>query len=114
MGLKGRMRLEGERLVGEFTPGLHHEGWPGPLHGGVIAVVVDEVLGRAVGICGIHNITGRPGVWLRRPVPLGAPFWFVADLVGDERRKYETCGQAFLPNGALAGEANGTFIRIPE
>ena len=44
IGLRLRYRREGERLVTEFTPGEAHQGWPGIVHGGIIATLLYEVM----------------------------------------------------------------------
>jgi len=45
-GLKLVFRREGTRIYADFTPSPHHQGFPGLLHGGIIATLLDETLGR--------------------------------------------------------------------
>lgn len=40
-----RMAIEGPRLHGTVTPGVAQEGWPGLVHGGALAAVLDDALG---------------------------------------------------------------------
>ena len=50
-GLRGRfLELEGGELLGVFEPRSVHQGYPGRLHGGIAATVLDETIGRAIGI----------------------------------------------------------------
>ena len=43
-GLRLDLKLEGDQLTTEFIPEKRHEGWPGMVHGGVIAAVLYEVM----------------------------------------------------------------------
>lgn len=43
-GLRLDMKTDGEYLTTEFTPQQWHEGWPGIVHGGIIAAVLYEVM----------------------------------------------------------------------
>ena len=42
--------LEDQQLVGLFTPRDHQQGYPGRLHGGIAASMLDETIGRAIRI----------------------------------------------------------------
>ena len=43
-GLRLKYRFEGDALATDFTPGSEHEGWPGIVHGGIIATLLYEVM----------------------------------------------------------------------
>ena len=45
-GLRMVFSQEGEAIVSDFQPGQHHQGFPGVIHGGVIATLFDEALNR--------------------------------------------------------------------
>jgi uncharacterized protein (TIGR00369 family) len=47
LGLNVRFRVEGEEVVTRFRPDPMHAGYPGRLHGGVIATLLDETMGWA-------------------------------------------------------------------
>jgi hypothetical protein len=48
-GLKAAFyELESQQLVGLFTPRNHQQGYPGRLHGGIAASMLDETIGRAI------------------------------------------------------------------
>ncbi|MFD2354843.1 PaaI family thioesterase [Nonomuraea ferruginea] len=50
-----------------------HEGPPGLVHGGVSAMVLDHLLGTAVGVAGRVGLTASLTMSYRAPVPLGGP-----------------------------------------
>ena len=50
--------LENGEVVGLFTPQELHQGYPGKLHGGFAASILDELIGRAI------NSRGGEEIWL--------------------------------------------------
>src|SRR5579864_3726600 len=45
-GLHLVFRVEGDSVVADFQPREEHQGFPGVIHGGIVAAVLDEALGR--------------------------------------------------------------------
>ena len=50
LGLNVRFRIEGDTVVARFQPSDHHTGYPGRIHGGVLAALLDETMGWAPSI----------------------------------------------------------------
>ena len=51
MGVKASFyETDGNELIAIFNPRQEHQGYPGRLHGGVAAAILDETIGRAVTI----------------------------------------------------------------
>ena len=44
IGLRLSFDHDGDALVARFVPGEDHQGWPGIVHGGIIATLLYEVL----------------------------------------------------------------------
>ncbi|HEU5348694.1 MAG TPA: PaaI family thioesterase, partial [Ktedonobacterales bacterium] len=51
-GLRLTFWAEGDEIVTEFTPDEHYQGFPGVLHGGILATLLDEALSRTASIEG--------------------------------------------------------------
>lgn len=48
-GLKTKFyELENKEVVAYFTPHTYHQSYPGILHGGISATILDETIGRAI------------------------------------------------------------------
>jgi acyl-coenzyme A thioesterase PaaI-like protein len=60
------------RAWADFHLGAAYEGPPGLVHGGVAALVLDQVLGEAAGAGGKPGMTGTLTLRYRRATPLGA------------------------------------------
>ncbi|MCB9788935.1 MAG: PaaI family thioesterase [Deltaproteobacteria bacterium] len=81
-GLKLRFAREGDSVVTRFTPTAGLDGPPGVLHGGLQAMVADEVAGWAlVGLLGRMGFTTSMNVRYMRPLRLGREIEARAKLV---------------------------------
>ncbi len=107
--------VDGGELVGVFTPGPEHQSYPGRMHGGVIAAILDETIGRAVNISDpdAWGVTVELSLRFRKPVPLDGPVKAVARITGEVRRLFEGTGEIVLADGSVAAEAQGRYVRLP-
>ncbi len=104
---------EGQCLT-RFRPRPEHQGYPGHLHGGIIATLLDETMGRVLTQEQVWAMTGTLEVKYRRPVPLDQELTVVGQLVRHRSRAYEAHGEIRLPDGTVLVEGNGIYIRIPD
>jgi uncharacterized protein (TIGR00369 family) len=108
--------LEDGELVAVVTPGDEHQSYPGRLHGGITAGLLDETIGRAI------LIKEREDFWgvtlefttrFRKPIPLGAELRVVGRITRDTGRFFEGTGELLLPSGEVAAEGTGKYLRLP-
>jgi acyl-coenzyme A thioesterase PaaI-like protein len=97
------------RVTHRIRLGPLHEGPPGLVHGGVSALVLDQVLGEAAAVGGAPGMTGRLTLHYRRPTPLGE-VTASARLETHEGRKATVRGELRAPDGQVTVEAEGLFI----
>ena len=97
---------EGRRTDGAVVFDTAYEGPPGHAHGGCVAGVFDELLGRSQLRAGF---TGTLTLTYRRPTPLRQRIALCAWVDRSEGRKRWVRGTARL-DGALLVEAEGLFI----
>ncbi len=106
---------DGKQVWTEVTPGEHHQGWPGVLHGGVITAILDETIGRVAFLHDRWVQTAKIGVRFKRPAPLGELLVARGELVRNHRRLMEMKGGLYVAGtGELLAEAKGTFIPLPD
>lgn len=96
------------RAEADFHCGPAYEGPPGLVHGGVVSLVLDQVLGHSVGAAGRPGMTGTLTIVYRRGTPLGdlrVESWV------ERREGIKTWARAQMigPDGVTA-EADGVFI----
>lgn len=92
------------------TFGLLHEGPPGSVHGGFVALAFDDALGMTNVLSGLGGFTGRLTVRYRARSPLHETLRLRAWVDHHEGRRTVTRGE--LWHGAtLCAEAEGLFVR---
>jgi len=99
-------------VTAEATLGLAYEGPPSYVHGGVSALLMDQLLGAAALEAGRWGMTVRLEVDYRRPVPLEAPLVLRAAVGESPGRRTEVTGTIALgtaPDEPLVA-ARGVFV----
>jgi len=86
-----------------------HAGSPGRAYGGVLALVLDEVIGVSVRAAGASGMTVSLTVNLRGAAPLGVPVDITARLTGTEGRKAFASGEIRASDSVVA-EATGVYV----
>ncbi|MFD0691346.1 PaaI family thioesterase [Actinomadura fibrosa] len=94
----------------EFTLSQVYEGPPAYVHGGVSAMVLDQVLGMAAAATGNHGMTATLELRYRRPTPLGVPLLVEAKASRTEGRKIYADGAITGPDGRVTVEATALFV----
>jgi acyl-coenzyme A thioesterase PaaI-like protein len=105
-----RLWLDGDRMRGQATFGAAYVGPPSVVHGGVIALTFDELLGTLGVALGVGGFTGTLRVRYERPTPLQQLVTMEAWLDRAEGRKVFLAG-TICHNGAVTARAEGLFIR---
>lgn len=103
-------RHDNGRVVGEVTLGPAYCGPPQHVHGGVIAALMDELLGTVNVINGLGAMTGRLTIHYRAATPLGVPLRLEASHTRSDGRKVYAEGR-ILDGDRLLVEAEGLFIQ---
>jgi acyl-coenzyme A thioesterase PaaI-like protein len=115
-GLRSRFfELETGELLGLFRPADEHQGYPGRLHGGLAATILDETIGRCIMISqsdSIWGVTVEFSMRLRKPIPLDQEVRVVGRVLKDGKRIFEGSGEILLPGGIVAVEARGKYLKM--
>ena len=106
------IRGGGDGVVAEATLGVAYEGPPGYVHGGMSALLMDQLLGAATIAAGLWGMTVRLELDYRRPVPLETPLLLHARVTEGAGRKSAVTGtiaRADAPDRPLV-EGRGVFV----
>lgn len=96
------------RAWADFHLGAAYEGPPTLVHGGVSALVLDQMLGEAVGAAGKPGMTGTLTLRYRRPTPLGD---LRAEARIDRVEGFKTYAVGHIADAeGVTVEAEGVFI----
>lgn len=94
---------------GEATLGLEYQGPPGCVHGGIVALLFDVVLGRANFHAGANGMTVYLDVDYHSPTPILEPLVITGRQVRVDGRKIWSQG-AIHTGGRLCATAEGFFV----
>jgi uncharacterized protein (TIGR00369 family) len=118
VGLKLKVYEIEEGIVESFyTAPEHFQGYPGILHGGIVAAILDEMCSRALMGDNPHPrlmVTGKLEVRYRRNVPIGKPLKLVGKAGKSKRKMAESWAGIYDEMNELLAEANAILIDIPQ
>jgi acyl-coenzyme A thioesterase PaaI-like protein len=101
----------------EYTVAERYQGYPGVVHGGIVAAMLDEVTGRA--FMGDPNAprfmyTARLEIKYRKNIPVGQPLRLVGRAGKNKGRTATATGELFGPDGSLLAEADALLVDVPD
>ena len=99
-------------VVSEYTVPERYQGYPGIVHGGVLAAMLDEVVGRVAMIGDPHHfmMSVKLAILYRHPVPVNTPLKVVGRIV---RLRGMSCGRTGPGSAAHAVSASRTSEAYP-
>ena len=111
MGLAAQLWRDGDVSCMSVTLGHAFEGAPGRAHGGVVAALLDEVMGLLNVIHGAMAFTAQLDITYHAPTPVGEPIVARAWLTRrDERKRYVEA--TLHAEDLLVASAKGLFIAM--
>lgn len=100
-----------------YTAPDHFQGYPGVLHGGIVAALLDEISGRAhMGDPSEPRFmfTGKIEVKYRKNVPIGKPLKIIGKA-GKSKGKMANCWAGIYDEeNSLLAEATALLLDVPE
>jgi acyl-coenzyme A thioesterase PaaI-like protein len=108
--------LDSGELLALFKPREEHQGYPGRLHGGLAATLLDETIGRAIMVREDGEVWGvsvELTTRFRKPVPLGGDVRVVGRITKNSSRLFEGSGELLLEDGSVAVSGRGKYIKMP-
>lgn len=105
-----------EVIVNCSIPGKY-QGYPGAVHGGIIAAILDEASGRVyMGNAEKPRLmyTARLTVRYRKKVPTGTPLRIVGRAGKDRGRTATAIGEIYNEAGELLAESKALLVDVPE
>lgn len=114
-GLKLTVKQAGEdRVRVEFVAEDRYRGWSDYLHGGVLTLIFDEMMGWLSRYMGHDAMTARLEVRYRKPVPLGSRLLFSAVLHRQIKGLLDIKLWAKLQDESVVAEATGRMMIVSD
>ena len=115
VGLKAKFYVsDKDETIALFTPRNNLQSYPGVMHGGISATILDETIGRAIMNSygqDTFGVTLELNVKYKKPVPTDVELKVVGRITKDRGRIFEGSGELYLPDGTVAVSANGKYLK---
>jgi uncharacterized protein (TIGR00369 family) len=106
IGLKLKFIKDGDACRAEFIPSKDHQGWPGVVHGGILASLLDEAMSYAAYFEGATCLTASMNIRLRQPVKVEEPLTITASVTRNSRKLFETRATVCSKDGTIMAESS--------
>jgi len=115
IGLKAKFYVsEDEETIALFKPRSELQSYPGVLHGGISATILDETIGRAIMNKYGQNsfgVTIELNIKYKKPIPTDVTLKVVGRITKDKGRIFEGSGEIYLPDGTVGASAYGKYLK---
>ncbi|GIK08262.1 MAG: acyl-CoA thioesterase [Anaerolineaceae bacterium] len=105
-------------VTAEYTAPENYQGYPGILHGGITAAILDEATGRSFmgtdAAASQFMYTAELKVKYKKKVPVGQPLKIVGRRVKRMRWTAEATAAIYDADGELLAEAAAILVNLPE
>lgn len=112
MRLKFVLDEEGKRFVSRFRLAPRYVGPPGHAHGGIIATILDEAMGKVNKLRHVIAVTAEMTVTYIKPVPLGKPLIAEGWEKRVRGRVHTNIAEIRNAKGEVLARSTGRFIAI--
>jgi uncharacterized protein (TIGR00369 family) len=112
MRLKFVYDEESQQFVCRFRLGKRYTGPPGHCHGGIIATILDDAMGKVNKLRDVVALTSQITVDYIRPVPLNQPLRVESREVRVEGRQHTNMAEILNETNEVLARSHGTFIAI--
>lgn len=106
--------FDAKRIRGRFALGANYAGGAGFAHGGIIAVVLDEAMGKLSKLTEEKAVTAELNVEFRKPVPVDQEIVVEGWQEEEKGRNRFRVGEIRDAQGNLLARATGRFVVIDE
>ena len=112
MRLKFAYDEERDSFVCRFRLGKRYTGPPGHAHGGIIATILDEAMGKVNKLRNVVALTSQITVDYLKPVPLNKPLRVESREVRVRGRQHINIAEILNAKGEVLARGRGLFIAI--
>jgi len=99
-------------IRGVFRLGAEYAGAPGIAHGGIIATLLDEAMGKVNRFRGVRAVTAELNIEYVRPVPVDEEIVVEAHEIEKKRRSLYYAGEIRSARGEVLARGRGRFVEI--
>jgi acyl-coenzyme A thioesterase PaaI-like protein len=93
-----------------LSPSHRLQGAMGTVHGGMVSLLLDEIMGKALSVQSIKAPTAKIEVNFRRPMHIGMRYHCWSLLEGTHGRKHDVRGAIVNQQGEVIADGRGLFV----
>mgnify|MGYP000546817529 FL=1 len=100
-----------------FTLDDNYSSYPGTMHGGIIATILDETSGRAILLDNDFNrlmVTLKMEMVYKKNTPTNTPLKAVGRVLKDSGSRAQVEGEIILPDGTVSAKCTSLLYKIPQ
>lgn len=113
LGLRLHFVLEKDNILKtEFTPSKMYQGFKDVVHGGIIALILDEIMLNLVWRLGKHAVTGQIDVKFKLPAKINETIYFSGRIIEEETKIIYTEAQAQDKNRNILAAATAKCVKL--
>ncbi len=108
---------EAKQVEAEFSLDDKYCSYPGTMHGGIIATILDETSGRAILLDNDFNrlmVTLKMEVTYKQNTPTNTPLRAVGRVLKDGGSRAIVEGEIILPAGPVSAKCTSVLFKIPQ
>ena len=112
IGLKLKFSYKDDEAVTKWIPKEEYQGWPGILHGGITATILDEVMAKVVEHKGIWAVTGEMNIKYVKKIEIGKELIARAWLEKQSPKIFYVKAEIQNKNGEVLAKGSGKYFRM--
>jgi uncharacterized protein (TIGR00369 family) len=112
MHLEFSLDENARHAICHFNLSSRYTGPPGHAHGGIIATILDEAMGKVNKFRNVLALTGAMEIRYLRPVPLEKPLTVIGFEESVEGRRHINVAEIKDDKGEVLARSKGTFVAI--
>jgi len=112
MHLEFTLDEDRQTFVCHFTLDKRYTGPPGHCHGGIIATILDDAMGKVNKLRHVVAVTKEMTIEYLKPVPLETPLRVEGREVSVHGRQHINMAEILTENNEVLARSRGTFIAI--
>jgi uncharacterized protein (TIGR00369 family) len=112
MKLTFELDQDARRATGRFVLGPRYGGGAGFAHGGVIAILLDEAMGKISKLCEERAVTAELNIEYCKPVPVDAEITVSGWQEDEKGRNRFRIGEIYDAQGNLLARGRGRFVVV--
>ena len=105
------------QVEASFTLSDHYCSYPGVVHGGIVATILDETSSRAVLLCNDFTrlmVTLKMEVVYKKITPTQTPLKAVGHVIKNGTTRAQVEGEIRLPDGTVSAKCTAILYKIPQ